>query len=204
MFGAAATDRCAHALHVDALDVDRAPAAPVSGDQVNIDSFAFVPATLTVTRGSTVTWTNHDEEPHTVAANDGSFRSPGMGTGGHLLAHLLHGWNVRLRLLHSPDDARDSGGDAMTRDPQHHEPPSAHPAHGMVRRRGRFRRRRRRGHLTRRRRSGRACPGPAHPAFRPSQRQPHRVLRCAKPERRQIPSATRSIRSTTSATHRIS
>jgi plastocyanin len=59
-----------------------APAAPVNGDQVNIDNFAFVPATLTVRAGSTVTWTNHDEEPHTVAASDGSFHSPGMGTGG--------------------------------------------------------------------------------------------------------------------------
>jgi plastocyanin len=57
------------------------PAIPVSGDQVNIDNFAFVPATLTVHAGSTVTWTNHDEEPHTVAASDGSFHSPGMGTG---------------------------------------------------------------------------------------------------------------------------
>jgi plastocyanin len=58
-----------------------APAAPVSGDQVNIDNFAFVPAAITVHAGSTVTWTNHDEEPHTVAANDGTFHSPGMGTG---------------------------------------------------------------------------------------------------------------------------
>jgi len=57
------------------------PAVPVSGDQVNIDNFAFVPATLTVHAGSTVTWTNHDEEPHTVAASDGTFHSPGMGTG---------------------------------------------------------------------------------------------------------------------------
>jgi plastocyanin len=57
------------------------PAIPVSGDQVNIENFAFVPATLTVHAGSTVTWTNHDEEPHTVAASDGSFHSPGMGTG---------------------------------------------------------------------------------------------------------------------------
>src|ERR1700722_14531445 len=57
------------------------PAIPVSGDQVNIDNFAFVPATLTVHAGSTVTWTNHDEDPHTVAASDGSFHSPGMGTG---------------------------------------------------------------------------------------------------------------------------
>jgi plastocyanin len=58
-----------------------APAAPVSGNQVNIEGFAFVPATLTVSAGTTVTWTNHDEEPHTVAASDGSFHSPGMGTG---------------------------------------------------------------------------------------------------------------------------
>ncbi|WP_156766200.1 cupredoxin family copper-binding protein [Mycobacterium sp. E342] len=58
-----------------------APAAPVSGDQVNIDGFAFAPATLTVAVGTTVTWTNRDEEPHTVAASDGSFHSPGMGTG---------------------------------------------------------------------------------------------------------------------------
>ena len=55
--------------------------AAVAGDQVSIDNFAFAPATLTVKAGSTVTWTNHDEEPHTVAANDGSFHSPGMGTG---------------------------------------------------------------------------------------------------------------------------
>ncbi|OBA61746.1 amidase [Mycobacterium sp. 1100029.7] len=58
-----------------------APAAPVSGDQVTIDGFAFAPATLTIKAGSTVTWTNRDEEPHTVAASDGSFHSPGMGTG---------------------------------------------------------------------------------------------------------------------------
>ncbi len=57
-----------------------APAA-VAGDQVSIDNFAFAPATLTVKAGATVTWTNRDEEPHTVAAGDGSFRSPGMGTG---------------------------------------------------------------------------------------------------------------------------
>ncbi|WP_371872480.1 cupredoxin domain-containing protein [Mycobacterium paragordonae] len=55
--------------------------APVGGDQVSIDNFAFAPATLTVRAGGTVTWTNRDEEPHTVAASDGSFHSPGMGTG---------------------------------------------------------------------------------------------------------------------------
>ena len=57
-------------------------AAPAAGNAVSIDNFAFVPATLTVPAGSTVTWTNHDEEPHTVAASDGSFRSPAMGSQG--------------------------------------------------------------------------------------------------------------------------
>jgi plastocyanin len=56
------------------------PAVPVAGTAVSIDNFAFAPAMLTVHRGATVTWTNHDEEPHTVAAEDGSFRSPGMDT----------------------------------------------------------------------------------------------------------------------------
>ena len=55
--------------------------AAVAGDAVTIDNFAFAPATLTIKAGSTVTWTNRDEEPHTVAASDGSFHSPGMGTG---------------------------------------------------------------------------------------------------------------------------
>lgn len=54
------------------------PSAPISGTAVSIGNFAFAPATLTVHRGDTVTWTNHDEEPHTVAAGDGSFHSPGM------------------------------------------------------------------------------------------------------------------------------
>lgn len=56
------------------------PAAPVAGNAVYIDNFAFAPATLTVRAGSTVTWTNRDEEPHTVVANDGTFHSPGMGS----------------------------------------------------------------------------------------------------------------------------
>jgi amicyanin len=54
--------------------------APVGGTAVGITDFAFSPATLTVPVGATVTWTNHDAEPHTVAANDGSFHSPGMDT----------------------------------------------------------------------------------------------------------------------------
>ena len=55
-------------------------AVPAAANAVYIDNFAFAPAKLTVPAGSTVTWTNRDEEPHTVVANDGSFHSPGMGS----------------------------------------------------------------------------------------------------------------------------
>jgi amicyanin len=59
-----------------------APAAPVGPDAVNIDGFAFAPATLTVKAGNTVTWTNKDEDPHTVVAGGGAFRSQALGSGG--------------------------------------------------------------------------------------------------------------------------
>jgi plastocyanin len=64
---------------VDTTSPTVAPAA-VSGPAVSITNFTFTPATLTVPVGATVTWTNHDEEPPTVAANDASFHSPGLGT----------------------------------------------------------------------------------------------------------------------------
>jgi amicyanin len=54
--------------------------APQGATAVTITDFKFNPATLTVPVGATVTWTNQDEEPHTVAAKDGSFHSPGMDT----------------------------------------------------------------------------------------------------------------------------
>ena len=42
---------------------------------VKIDNFSFGPQTLTVPVGTTVTWTNRDDIPHTVVSNDGVFKS---------------------------------------------------------------------------------------------------------------------------------
>ena len=42
---------------------------------VNISGFAFVPSTLTVSVGTTVTWTNKDSVTHTVTSNDNLFNS---------------------------------------------------------------------------------------------------------------------------------
>jgi plastocyanin len=56
-----------------------APAAPVRGHQVAIKNFAFAPAALAVTVGTTVTWTNQDTDAHTVTG--GPLRSAALGTG---------------------------------------------------------------------------------------------------------------------------
>ena len=56
-------------------------AAPTAAE-VKVDNFSFSPATLTVAVGTTVTWTNHDDIPHTVVSTDDprAFRSKVMDT----------------------------------------------------------------------------------------------------------------------------
>jgi len=56
-------------------------AAPVAaGPTVRIDNFVFGPQALTVTPGTTVTWINQDDIPHTVVAGDRSFKSKVLDT----------------------------------------------------------------------------------------------------------------------------
>jgi plastocyanin len=48
---------------------------------VKIDNFSFAPRELTVAVGTTVTWTNHDDIPHTVVSTEGSiFKSKVLDT----------------------------------------------------------------------------------------------------------------------------
>ena len=47
--------------------------------RVEIKEFTYGPAALTVRAGSAVTWTNHDEEPHTITSASGAFASAGLG-----------------------------------------------------------------------------------------------------------------------------
>jgi plastocyanin len=47
---------------------------------VKIDNFAFTPDKLTVKPGTTVTFQNGDDIPHTVVATDHSFRSKALDT----------------------------------------------------------------------------------------------------------------------------
>jgi len=55
-------------------------AAQTPAAAVVIDNFVFSPERLTVKAGTTVTWTNRDDIPHTVAAKDRAFKSKVMDT----------------------------------------------------------------------------------------------------------------------------
>jgi plastocyanin len=48
--------------------------------EVTIDNFSFRPQTITVGVGTTVTWTNRDDIPHTVVSDDGIFKSKARDT----------------------------------------------------------------------------------------------------------------------------
>ena len=47
---------------------------------VKIDNFVFGPQTLTVPVGTTVTWTNSDDIPHTSVSTEGVFKSKVLDT----------------------------------------------------------------------------------------------------------------------------
>jgi plastocyanin len=55
----------------------RADSAPHA---VTIDNFTFNPQRLTVTAGSTVTWTNKDDIPHAIASSGALFGSKALDT----------------------------------------------------------------------------------------------------------------------------
>jgi plastocyanin len=52
-------------------------AAPAGAEDavVKIENFTFAPQRLTVKAGTTITWTNDDDIPHTVASSTKAFKS---------------------------------------------------------------------------------------------------------------------------------
>jgi plastocyanin len=55
-------------------------AATDAASQVMIDNFVYNPVPLTVKVGTTVTWVNHDDIPHTVDSTEGKFKSAALDT----------------------------------------------------------------------------------------------------------------------------
>ncbi|MES2403879.1 MAG: cupredoxin domain-containing protein [Pseudomonadota bacterium] len=74
------------ALLLAALSAHAAAPAPATY-QVGIHNFHFQPMQVVVPAGATVTWTNHDEEPHVVTSAGNGFKSsPALDTDDHYSA----------------------------------------------------------------------------------------------------------------------
>jgi plastocyanin len=65
---------------VTANDQPASDQPSTAGAAVKIDNFVFGPQTITVAVGTTVTWTNSDDIPHTAVSTDGVFKSKVMDT----------------------------------------------------------------------------------------------------------------------------
>ena len=57
---------------------------------VTIKSFSFNPSTLTVSAGTTVTWTNEDSVPHTVISDTGNEIASGTLSTGQSYTHTFN------------------------------------------------------------------------------------------------------------------
>ena len=82
--GGASASRRAALRAVLALALAVAGATPGLAEEakatVTIDNFTFTPAELTISVGTTVTWANHDDIPHTVVEKNKLFRSKPLDT----------------------------------------------------------------------------------------------------------------------------
>jgi plastocyanin len=62
-----------------------APGSPSADEaavrpEIRIDNFSYTPATLVIAPGTTVTWTNTDDDVHTVVDKDRKFKSAALDT----------------------------------------------------------------------------------------------------------------------------
>ena len=69
--------RGAMALSVAVAMASRVYAADM---EIKIDNFTFNPQQIAVPVGTTVTWINHDDIPHTATSKTGLFRSKALDT----------------------------------------------------------------------------------------------------------------------------
>ena len=71
----------AGAVIASAVAVPRAPSADTAKSaEVEIANFHYTPPTLVVAPGTTVTWKNADDSPHSVREKSGKFKSAALDT----------------------------------------------------------------------------------------------------------------------------
>ncbi len=64
-----------------AADTAKAEIVAEAVTRVEIKNYEFLPAALTVPAGTTITWINRDDEPHTATSSEKVFASPGLDAG---------------------------------------------------------------------------------------------------------------------------
>lgn len=67
-------------LLIAASGLRTASAADSSTTTVQIDNFSFTPQEIRVKVGTTITWMNRDDIPHTVVSSDQAFKSKALDT----------------------------------------------------------------------------------------------------------------------------
>jgi plastocyanin len=70
----------ASAAIIHGTQIARAEEEKNASASITIDNFSFTPKEITVSAGTTVTWVNHDDVPHTVISPDKKFRSKALDT----------------------------------------------------------------------------------------------------------------------------
>jgi len=82
MLGLTTVQYMEHSSHLAIVDSTLgAPAGTEKPVAVGIENFTFNPAVISIPKGGTVRWTNRDDIPHTVVADDKSFKSKVLDTG---------------------------------------------------------------------------------------------------------------------------
>jgi plastocyanin len=56
------------------------PTTAPAAVEVRIDNFTFSPGTVTISPGTSIKWTNHDDVPHTATSTTKVFNSPTLDT----------------------------------------------------------------------------------------------------------------------------
>jgi plastocyanin len=83
MVAALGTVPALRALTVSAAQEAKPATEPAKTVAIDIDNFKFGVVSLEIAAGTTVTWTNRDDVPHTVVSVKKLFKSPALDTGEH-------------------------------------------------------------------------------------------------------------------------
>ena len=100
---------------------------PADATTVRIVNLAFDPAEVTITTGTTVSWTNEDSVPHTVTSTDGAFDSGIFDPGANFTwtfdqpGSFPYACQIHPQMQGYGDRRRRSGGERCRRSP----PPSS-------------------------------------------------------------------------------